>query len=343
MAPREGNVRRKMRPAESKPDELIHTRTMPGVPVAVGPLPRTSVEVSADRQLCMVRPLRKGSPPSTEFRSYRVSIFIYIETVIFNISDPAFRLALYNAADRNCVWCKEPIVCYADMQIDHLIYKTIDSKTLRSQIKGFELDPTYDVHETYNLAPIHGPCNRGKSAKPLAISALNASILHDARQRAEGVEKKAEANKKTLSADTSKALATLESHRADPQVMQAVRQFLIDISVSEPGNIDSILSFPVLPDLAIAVSARGSVKAFGLGDCPNSNCISGNVMWEAFPRPKALLRSGYCDACGTLAVECPACDTHTSFAWDTEQRCDGCENQFVAETVGGELWDVTIR
>lgn len=267
----------------------------------------------------------------------------YIDYVILNLGAPAFRLALYDTAGRKCVWCKEPIVCYSDLQIDHLIYKTIDPDALQSQIEGFELDPAYNVHETYNLVPVHGPCNRSKSDKPLVISALNASILSDAQQRAEEVEKKAEANKKLLSAETSKALATLESHRNDPQVMEKVRQFLLDISSSEVGNVEPVLEFSVLPDLAIAVNALGSVKAFSLGDCPNSNCITGDVNWQTFPQSTTLLRAGYCDACGTFAVECPDCDTRTSFVWDAEQTCDGCENRFVTERVGGELWDVAVQ
>lgn len=261
--------------------------------------------------------------------------------MIFSLGDPAFRLALYQTADKKCISCKAPIVSYVDMQIDHLIYQTIEADALQGQIADFDLRSDYNVHETYNLAPIHGPCNRSKSNKPLPVTALHAAMLAEAQNRAAEVEKRADTYKTQLSSDLSKALATIDMHRDNPGILEKVRELLVMTS-SQDAVTEPILDFSVLPDLKIAIDSAGFVHASSLGDCPNSNCITGDIKWETFPQTTYPFRAGYCDLCGTFAVECPDCKTQTSFDWGDEQKCDGCENKFVRETVGGELWDVIV-
>jgi hypothetical protein len=48
----------------------------------------------------------------------------------YALSDPAFRVALHEAAGKKCVWCNRP-VAYYELHIDHLIYKTIDDEPYR--------------------------------------------------------------------------------------------------------------------------------------------------------------------------------------------------------------------
>jgi hypothetical protein len=258
----------------------------------------------------------------------------------YPLTDAAFRLALHETAGKKCVWCNEPVV-YFDMQIDHLIYKTIDDATLQDLVREFALRADFDVNETYNLVPIHARCNRSKSNKPLPVTPLHAAILQAAKDRTAEVEKRTESYKKLLSSDMSKVFATIEMHRDDPEITKKLRDHILAISSPEVV-IEPLLEFSLMPDLRISIDSAGSVHAFSLGDCPNPNCITGNIEWETFPHSDGLLRAGYCDACGVPAVECQNCDTQTCFFWEHEQVCDGCETKFVLEKVGGELWDVRV-
>lgn len=259
---------------------------------------------------------------------------------VYPLADFGLRLALHELAGKKCVWCTEP-VAYPDMQIDHLIYKTIGDAALQDLVNAFALRGDYNVHETYNLVPVHARCNRGKSNKPLPVNALHAAILEGAADRAPEVERKAESYKKLLSSDMSKVFAAIDANRADEMIVQKLKDHILAVS-SQDTVEEPVLEFMLMPDLKISVDSEGLVHAFSLGDCPNQNCITGNVVWQTFPQPQTLLRAGACDTCGTTSVECPTCDTKTCFFWDHEQICDGCENKFGIETVGGEIWDVKI-
>lgn len=258
----------------------------------------------------------------------------------YPLADFGLRLALHEVAGKKCVWCTEPVT-YADMQIDHLIYKTIDDAALRNLIDAFTLRADFSVHETYNLVPVHASCNRVKSNKPLPVNALHAAILQAAADRATEVERKAESYKKLLSSDTSKVFATIDAHRADPEIMKKFRDHILATS-SQEMVAEPMLEFMLMPDLKISIDSLGSLHAFSLGDCPNQNCITGNIAWATFPLSDSLVQAGFCDACGVAAVKCPDCDTKTCFFWEHEQICDGCKNKFALETVGGELWDIRI-
>ena len=64
------------------------------------------------------------------------------------------------------------------------------------------------------------------------------------------------------------------------------------------------------------------------GDCPNPNCILGDVFWRSWPDPEGgpPVRAGSCNACGTLAVECndESCGEITGLDLN-EQQCGNCE------------------
>ncbi len=52
----------------------------------------------------------------------------------------------------------------------------------------------------------------------------------------------------------------------------------------------------------------------GLGDCPNENCMTGDVDWTEFRSAiQETLAYGGCDNCGTEALRCPECDEACGF------------------------------
>jgi hypothetical protein len=66
----------------------------------------------------------------------------------------------------------------------------------------------------------------------------------------------------------------------------------------------------------------------GFGDCPNENCITGDIRWIWWASPTSRIRAGSCDACGTWAVECPTCGEAESL--DTG-ACYSCETTIELE------------
>ena len=71
----------------------------------------------------------------------------------------------------------------------------------------------------------------------------------------------------------------------------------------------------------------------GFGDCPNTNCYTGDIRWDAWRQTDGtVIEAGSCNTCGTWAVRCPECEIEDSFAWD-ETRCGGCDRIFVL------VWD----
>jgi hypothetical protein len=79
----------------------------------------------------------------------------------------------------------------------------------------------------------------------------------------------------------------------------------------------------------------------GFGDCPNDNCMTGDITWRAWPQTDsdAVIEAGSCWVCGTWAVRCPDCEAETGVMWFEEVPCDGCENRFalITDRKGAEV------
>jgi hypothetical protein len=79
------------------------------------------------------------------------------------------------------------------------------------------------------------------------------------------------------------------------------------------------------------------VRLPSFGDCPNVNCMSGDVEWRDWTQPSGeIITAGSCSACGTDAITCPTCGEKTDFVWP-KQDCDGCERTFELHYDGGEI------
>jgi hypothetical protein len=61
------------------------------------------------------------------------------------------------------------------------------------------------------------------------------------------------------------------------------------------------------------------------GDCPNVNCILGDVDWTNWEDGDgSIVQAGLCSACGTIAVRCGECGDVTALD-SGQERCDSCE------------------
>lgn len=70
-------------------------------------------------------------------------------------------------------------------------------------------------------------------------------------------------------------------------------------------------------------------------DCPNKNCIGGEVSWRCVQGRNFLeFDYGLCDSCGTPAGRCPHCDEITAI--DGRTKCDGCLGRYEEEFMPGE-------
>jgi hypothetical protein len=70
------------------------------------------------------------------------------------------------------------------------------------------------------------------------------------------------------------------------------------------------------------------IEDIKFGDCPNANCITGDISWRQWEGiDGSLVTAGHCNSCGTAAVECEVCGEITALTWG-EQSCDGCETVY---------------
>jgi hypothetical protein len=100
------------------------------------------------------------------------------------------------------------------------------------------------------------------------------------------------------------------------------------------------------PDVVLEPWAKRLSVFTGFGDCPNDNCMTGDITWQAWPQTDsaAVIEAGSCWVCGTWAVRCPDCEAETGVMWFEEVQCDGCENRFalITDHKGTEVEAVVV-
>jgi hypothetical protein len=234
------------------------------------------------------------------------------------------------------VRCKEPIT-YVELHIDHFIPKSLDDVGLSKAIESFGLREDYDLEETYNVVTSCGPCNISKGNRLPLVNHLTLETIETAKNLAPEVEKKADKLKKMLSAPVTNTLANIDANRDNPEIIQELLDYLLSTKESQVIEPELTMEFLLSEFVRLGLSSDGSPQVFSVGDCPNSNCIAGEVDWQPWDDGEfGQLKAGVCDSCGTRAVSCPECGTKTEFFWD-EADCDGgCGKRFRAIEHGGE-------
>src|SRR4051794_7823335 len=77
-------------------------------------------------------------------------------------NDAVLRLKLFQAWRLRCYSCRRPQE-YRDVEIDHIIPRTISPARLQQLVEQHGLAADFDLHAPANLAPICGACNTEKS------------------------------------------------------------------------------------------------------------------------------------------------------------------------------------
>lgn len=76
----------------------------------------------------------------------------------------------------------------------------------------------------------------------------------------------------------------------------------------------------------------------GVGDCPNENCYTGDVLWEWWQSDNSdRLRAGSCNMCGTWGVECPECEEIITFFWGESPCICGATASLIYDRKGIEV------
>lgn len=94
------------------------------------------------------------------------------------------------------------------------------------------------------------------------------------------------------------------------------------------GALNPTIALRQLPEQANIPFSDEIMKALEgmshkFGDCANENCYTGDVTWHHWREGNNLVKAGYCDICGTPAVQCANCGSITAI--DGITKCDGCE------------------
>ena len=101
------------------------------------------------------------------------------------------RHVLVDLWNQQCYWCRR-FKDYTDLQIDHVIPRTIGKSKRDNLQRAFGLDANYEVNAIYNLAPICGTCNREKSNADLTRYGVVLTTLRKAKKIAPKVAHRVE-------------------------------------------------------------------------------------------------------------------------------------------------------
>lgn len=89
-----------------------------------------------------------------------------------NIQDPIFRTAIRDIFNNQCFYCKDLVLKYSNLHIDHIIAQVVPKKIpmeYENLKKQLDLTPDFKINDIINLVPTHNKCNREKSGKILDI------------------------------------------------------------------------------------------------------------------------------------------------------------------------------
>lgn len=108
-----------------------------------------------------------------------------------DVIDDLIRLAMLDEWDAKCVWCGRPLF-FNQMEVEHLIPKSLDEKEKAKALALHGLDSDYDLYALENTAPSCRPCNGGKAARPPPDAPIIALLMARAREKAPSIRETAE-------------------------------------------------------------------------------------------------------------------------------------------------------
>lgn len=254
---------------------------------------------------------------------------------------PGLRFAIFTAWPERCVWCRRPIT-FKEMEVDHLIPKSLSHAELAEALSLHGLSPTYDVLSEENLAPSCGDCNGNKSQRVAPTTPAISMLLEEARERADQV--RASTNSTLERGKVEKLFAQIHTADLDDEaIFHAVNDASEDLNDLLAIAAPATSALKLTATASLELGTDGTWTFSGYGDCPNENCYTGDVHWRTYPDGERQVDAGRCYVCGTEAVRCPNCDCDTGAFFDAFP-CSGCDNTFelVRDRDAGDIVDVIV-
>jgi hypothetical protein len=257
---------------------------------------------------------------------------------------PKLRLAIFTVWPQKCVWGHEPITL-KEMEVDHLIPKSLHRDELAEALNAHGLPPDFDLEAEENLAPSCGACNgvKGKRIPPKAPGIT--LLLDEAAAKADVVRASAASTlaKGKVELTVGKLLT---ADLSDEATYEAIKLAAQELGAFVEASAPHVHSLKLTSSVGIGVSPTGTWLAsrfVGFGDCPNENCITGDIDWVSYPDGCGAVEGGACNTCGTFAVRCPDCECESGAFFD-DFPCLGCDNSFelVRDKDAGEVEAIVV-
>lgn len=173
-------------------------------------------------------------------------------------SELLLRLGLFKQWGRRCAWCREPL-SFPNVEIDHIIPKTLNEAALASVLNDYGLAVTFDLQAVENLIPSCGPCNRRKSSRRIAGVPIVLDVLAKARIRGPKAKRFAESTKRAEEVEDALALIETSARAGDLNAKTLKRA--LKVVKQATGETEARLGVwthdPAPPEL---MSAKGRLK-----------------------------------------------------------------------------------
>jgi hypothetical protein len=257
---------------------------------------------------------------------------------------PTLRFAIFTVWPNKCVWCHLPLT-FKEMEVDHLIPKSLTGDALVEALEYQALPSTYDLEAEENLAPSCGPCNGNKGKRIPPLTPGVSLLLADAAKRADEI--RSSASSTLAKGKVEKLLGQLLAANLDDQATyNAITYAVQDLGNLLSASAPTISILKLTPATGIELGSDGAwvVSQFaGFGDCPNEVCYTGDINWREYPGDSGEIVAGGCYVCGTVAVRCPDCDSITGAYFD-DFPCSGCGNtiELIRDRDSGDVESIIV-
>jgi hypothetical protein len=175
------------------------------------------------------------------------------------------RYAAYLLGGDRCVCCSKPIT-FSEMELDHLIPKSLQGKELAEVLALHGIDENFDLDSLENLVPSCRQCNGGKGDRPPPYKPIITMMREAAVHRAPKIRESARLTmtKRELSVAVGKIRVAVKAHGDDPELksmLEGLMEFVLAVH-DRAGAVDPV-SFTVHPAMALLWDPENRWKIIG--------------------------------------------------------------------------------
>lgn len=227
-----------------------------------------------------------------------------------NGDNSVLRSVLYDLWGGRCYWCGRPKQ-YGDVDIDHIVPRTIGADRLKELTAELLLSEDFDVHDPLNLALIcrtcNGPGDKGShdfSQFPRVLTRLRSA------QKLRGKVITRVARFADAGAVASALLRAKEADLSDPKARQALEEHA-------PGLVQALA---LLGEEKVEYTTYRSVDV-GLAD----DMLEVEVSLDASARRATTILEGACGGTVEAVLQEPVADLYRQIHADTQNAFEGIE------------------